>query len=68
MPEVAPFLGGEEELLLPFHRVGPLVRHVERIGGEIAIGGLQRRVEGLIVETQLLHDAGPLLHEALLEM
>jgi hypothetical protein len=32
VPEVAPFLGGKEELLLPLHRVGPLVRHVEGIG------------------------------------
>src|SRR3979409_1470459 len=49
VPEIAAFLGSKEKLLLPLHRIGSLVRHVKRIGGEIAIGRLQRRVEGLVV-------------------
>src|SRR5205085_8931856 len=61
-------LGREEELLLPLHRVGSLIRHMERIGGEVAIGGLQRGIEGLVVVAQLLHDTGTFLHQALLQM
>src|SRR3954454_18969508 len=68
MPEIPTLLRGEEELLLPLHCVGSLIRHMEGIGREIAVGGLERSVEGLVVVAQLLHDAGALLHEALLEM
>src|SRR5688572_11376678 len=32
VPEVAAFLRGEEELLLPLHGVGALIGHVERVG------------------------------------
>src|SRR6188508_1886999 len=31
VPEEAPFLAGEEECFLAFHRIGSLIRHVERI-------------------------------------
>ena len=68
VPEVAAFLRGEEKLLLPLHGVGALIGHVERVGREVAVGRLQRRVEGLVVVAQLLHDAGPLLEQALLQM
>src|SRR3954454_7217054 len=68
MPEIPTLLRGEEELLLPLHCIGSLIRHMEGIGREIAVGGLERSVEGLVVVAQLLHDAGALLHEALLEM
>src|SRR5260221_10717163 len=29
VPQIAAFLRGEEELLLPLHRIGPLIGHVE---------------------------------------
>src|SRR5215217_4903707 len=45
MPEIPALLRGKEELLLPLHRVGSLIRHMEGIGREIAVGGLQRGVE-----------------------
>src|SRR3954469_19235513 len=57
MPEIPALLRSEEELLLPFHRVGSLIRHMEGIGREIAVGGLKRGVEGLVVVSQLLHNA-----------
>src|SRR6188508_1019440 len=68
VPEIAAFLRGEEELLLPLHGVGALVRHVERVGRQIAVGRLQRGVEGLVVVAQLLHHARPLFEESLLEV
>src|SRR6188768_3657316 len=34
VPEIASFLRRHQELLLPLHRVGALVRHVERVGRE----------------------------------
>src|SRR5512145_2087632 len=49
VPEVAPLLGREEELLLPLHGVGALVRHVEGVGVEVAVGRLEGRVERLVV-------------------
>src|SRR5688500_5924181 len=68
VPEVAALLGREEELLLPLHGVGALVRHVERVGGQVAVGALQGRVERLVVVAELLHHPGPLLEQSLLEM
>src|SRR5574338_291756 len=68
VPEIAAFLRGEEELLLALHGVGALIGHVERVRGEIAVGGLQGRVEGVVVVAQLLHDTGPLFQQTLLEM
>jgi hypothetical protein len=68
VPEITTLLRGEEELLLPFHGVGALVRHVERVGGEVAIGGLQSGIEGLVVVAQFLHHASPFLDEALFEV
>ncbi len=68
VPEVAALLRGEEELLLPLHGVGALIGHVERVGRQVAVGRLERRVERLVVIAELLHDAGPLLQEPLLQM
>src|SRR5690606_29840654 len=41
MPEIAAFLRGEQELLLPLHRVGALIGHMERVRRQIAVGRLQ---------------------------
>src|SRR5256885_665766 len=68
VPEVAPFLRGEQERLLALHGIGALVGHVERVAREVAVGRLQARVEGLIVVAKLLHYPGALLVEALLEV
>src|SRR2546430_7195012 len=38
VPEVAPFLRGEQEGLLALHGVGALIRHVERVAREVAVG------------------------------
>src|SRR5690606_5266072 len=65
VPQVAPLLRGHQELLLALHGVGALVRHVERVGGEVAVGGLQGGVEGLVVVAELLHHARPLLEQPL---
>src|SRR5690242_21655088 len=35
VPEIAPFLGREQECLLALHRVGALIGHVERVAREI---------------------------------
>src|SRR5437879_4819479 len=68
VPEVAALLRGEEELLLPLHRVGTLVRHVKGVGGEVTVGVLQGRVEGLVVVAELLHHPRALVQQSLLEM
>src|SRR5437773_1803908 len=68
MPEVAPFLRREQERLLALHRVRALVGHVERVAGEVSVGRLQAGVEGLAVVAELLHHAGPLLEQPLLEV
>src|SRR5256886_1071399 len=68
VPEVAPFLRGEQERLLALHGVGALIGHVERVAREVAVGRLQARVERLIVVAELLHHPGALLVEALLEV
>src|SRR4029079_6460464 len=68
MPEIPALLRRKKELLLPLHCVGSLIRHMEGVGREIGVGRLDSGIEGLVVISQLLHDAGALLHEALLEM
>ncbi len=68
MPEVASFLGGKEELLLPLHRVGPLVGHVERIRGEITVFALERRGKLFVVVAQFLYDPCPLFEQALFQV
>src|SRR5690242_6380982 len=68
VPEIAAFLRGEEERLLPLHGVGALVRHVEGIAREVAVRGLEARVEGFVVIPELLHHPGALLEQALLEV
>src|SRR5712692_575827 len=49
VPQVAPFLRGKEERLLPLHRVGALISHVERVARQVAVGCLETRVERLAV-------------------
>src|ERR1700694_1596068 len=68
VPQVATLLRREQELLLSFHRVGALVGHVKGVAREVAVRGLEARVERLAVVTQLLDDAGALLEEPLFEM
>src|SRR3989441_12560730 len=68
VPEVAPFLRGEQERLLAFHGVGALIRHVERVAREVAVGRLQAGVEGLVVVAELLHHPSALLVETLLQV
>src|SRR5713101_2182864 len=66
--QVAPFLRGKKERLLPLHRVGALIGHVERIARQVAIGCLETRVERLAVVAQLLDHPRALFEEPLLKM
>src|SRR3989442_7942855 len=68
VPEVAPFLRREQKRLLALHRVGALIGHVEGIAREIAVGGLEARVERFAIVAQLLDDAGALFEQPLLKM
>src|ERR1700694_4682300 len=68
VPEETPFLAREQERLLALHRVGALIRHVERIAAEIAVSFLRRGTECLVVVTQLLQHALPLLEQSFLEV
>src|SRR5258706_316262 len=68
MPEVASFLGREQERFLPLHGVGALIGHVEGVTRQVPVGSLEARVEGFVVMTELLHHARPLLEQSLLEM
>src|SRR5438046_9161103 len=68
VPEVAPFLRGEQERLLALHGIRALIRHVERVAREVAVGRLQARVEGLVVIAEVLHHPGALLVKAFLEV
>src|SRR2546425_363510 len=61
VPEVSALLGREEKLLLPLHGVGALVRHVEGVGRQVAVGALQRRAERLVIVAQLLQHSSALL-------
>src|SRR2546425_7849773 len=54
VPQVAAFLGREQERLLALHRVGPLVGHVEGVARQVAVGRLQAGVERFAVVAQLL--------------
>src|SRR2546426_2576574 len=67
VPEVAPFLRGEQEGLLALHGVGALIRHVERVAREVAVGRLQAGVERLVVVAELLHHPSALFVETLLQ-
>src|SRR5262249_4403885 len=68
VPEIAPLLRREQKRLLALHRVGALIGHVEGVAREVAVGGLQARVERFAVMAQLLDDAGALFQQPLLEM
>src|SRR6476620_9447528 len=68
VPEETPLLAGEKERLLPLHRVGALISHVERIGAQIAVCSLRGRAEGLVVVSELFQHALPIVEETLLEM
>src|SRR5574341_54948 len=49
VPQVAPFLGREQELFLALHRVRALVGHVEGVRRQVAVRTLQRGAEGFLV-------------------
>src|SRR5512138_1564200 len=68
VPEEAPLLAREQERLLAFHGVGALIRHVERVGAQVAVGGLRRRAERLVIVTQLLQHPATLLEQPLFEV
>src|SRR6266568_1608210 len=68
VPEVAPLLRGEQEGLLALHGVGALIRHMERVARQVAVGRLQAGVEGLVVVAELLHHPSALLVETLLQV
>src|SRR5882762_4427609 len=68
VPEVPALLRREQERLLPLHRIGALVGHMEGVTREVAVGGLQARVERFAVMSQLLHHPGALLEQSLLEV
>src|SRR5687768_16001287 len=40
VPEEPPLLAREQEVLLPFHGIGALIGHVERVAAQVAVGGL----------------------------
>src|SRR5512146_1301968 len=63
VPEEPPFLARAQEGLLTLHGIGALIGHVERVGAQVAVGGLRRRAEGLIVMTQLLQHPAALLEQ-----
>src|ERR687896_681175 len=68
VPQEATLLAREEEGLLALHRVGALIRHVERVAAQVTVGRLGRRAEGLVVVPELLEHAPPLLEKPLLEV
>src|SRR5687767_756841 len=68
VPEETPFLGSEQEGLLALHGIGALIGHVERIGAQVAVGRLRRRIERLAVVAKLLEHALALLEQPLLEV
>src|SRR5436190_8588033 len=68
VPEEAALLAREEECLLALHGIGALIRHVERVAAQIAVGLLRGRAERLPVTPQLLNGAPALLHQPLLEV
>src|SRR5205823_9882874 len=68
VPQIAAFLGRKQERLLSLHGVGALVGHVKRIARQVAVRGLQARVERFVVVPELLHDARPLFQQPLFEV
>src|SRR5674476_171942 len=68
VPEEPPLLTCEQERLFALHRIRALIRHVERIAAEIAVGLLRGAAERLIVVAELLEHALPLFHQPLLEV
>src|SRR4029079_15033009 len=68
VPEKASLLAGEKKCLFALHRIGALICHVERVRAQVSISALRRRSKSLIVVPELLQDALPLFHEALLEV
>src|SRR5829696_6230238 len=68
VPQEAAFLTGEQERLLPLHRVGALIGHVERVAAQIAVRFLRRRAERLAIVPELFHGTTALFHKPLLEV
>src|SRR6267143_824583 len=68
VPEETAFLAREEKRLFSLHRVGALVRHMERVRAQIAVRPLWSRSESLVVVTQLLEHTLTLFEQALLKV
>src|SRR5215218_10272723 len=68
VPEETTFLAREEERLLALHRVGALIRHMERVTAQVAVGFLGSSAERLVGAAKLLHHALALVEQTLLEM
>src|SRR6266550_1195536 len=68
VPEKTAFLTREQKRFLALHRIGTLVGHVKGVCAQIAVRTLGRRTECLVVMAELLENALPLFHEALLEV
>src|SRR5471030_1644317 len=63
VPEETSLLAREQERLLAFHRVGALIRHVERVRREIAVGALRCGTERLVIVAEFLQHALPFFEQ-----
>jgi hypothetical protein len=61
MPEETTFLARKQERFLTLHGVGALICHVERVRAQVSISALRCRAESLVVMSELLQHALPLL-------
>src|SRR5260370_7934242 len=59
VPQVAPFLRGKEERLLPLHRLGALIGHVERVPPQAALRSPSPPVQSLPHSPQLPNPPPP---------
>src|SRR5687767_1405801 len=68
MPQKPAFLAGEKKSFLALHRIGSLIRHVERVRAEVAVCALRRRPESFVIMPELLQHSPALLEKPLLEV
>jgi len=66
--DVAALLGRKESGLLTLHRLGPLIRHVVRVGGKIGVHRLPVEFGNPVEEPQRLERPCPLIHEPALDV